>query len=74
MVCDLSICRLSSWEIVKFKQKDLLSETLPVPHPFFSSLNVSENEKHNPENDPEKHNPEWTQSQMDTIPNGHNPE
>ena len=27
-----------------------------------------------PVHDPEKHNPEWTQSRMDTIPNGHNPE
>ena len=24
--------------------------------------------------DPERHNPEWTQSRMDAIPNGHNPE
>ena len=27
-----------------------------------------------PVHDPEKHNPEWTPSRMDTIPNGHNPE
>ena len=27
-----------------------------------------------PVHDPEKHDPEWTQSRMDTIPNGHNPE
>ena len=30
--------------------------------------------KTDPVHDPEKYNPEWTQSQMDTIPNGHNPE
>ena len=27
-----------------------------------------------PVHDPEKHDPEWTQSRMDTIPNGHHPE
>ena len=27
-----------------------------------------------PVHDPEKHNPEWTPSRMDTIPKGHDPE
>ena len=27
-----------------------------------------------PVHNSEKHDPEWTQSRMDTIPNGHNPE
>ena len=27
-----------------------------------------------PVHDPEKHDLEWTQSRMDTIPNGHHPE
>ena len=27
-----------------------------------------------PIHDPEKHNPEWTQFRMDTIPNVHDPE
>ena len=43
----------------------------PVCKALFSR---STNSSPDPVHDPEKHDPEWTQSRMDTIPNGHNPE
>ena len=51
--------RLQNWDFVKKSQQYLNSwYTDNCPN------------GHNPE----RHNPEWTQSRMDTIPNGHNPE
>ena len=51
---------------------------LPVvsgkPHGAITYNVIVASKNWDPVHDPEKHNPEWTQSRMDTIPNGHNPE